>query len=214
MRRPHLHSTTPSTTGLRLESRAAKDHTQHNRPRSEPLEAHDHRAHNPQSAPRAVIPHLHNEQSAPRACEAYHACTTGLGTLEAAQRAFQNRNGLIKPKTRCRSRSPDAERLAVQLPRARRNSTHQKPDDLAREAVGWNFHDRKRSLLTRETLSPSRSALMRYYSSTVDQQFRPDTPLEMIIPCWNLVPNHTRLPHWRQGALALLTPIRKLITSL
>src|SRR3954471_15254929 len=65
-----------------------------------------------------------------------------------------------------------AERLAVQLPRARRH-TCQKPHDLARAAVGWNFHDRKRSLLTRETLSPSRSALMRYYRSTVDQQFSP-----------------------------------------
>jgi hypothetical protein len=28
-----------------------------------------------------------------------------------------------------------------------------KPNDLAREAFGWNFHDRKRSLFTRETVS-------------------------------------------------------------
>jgi hypothetical protein len=82
-------------------------------------------------------------------------------------------------------------------------------NDLAREAVGWNFHDRKRSLLTRETLSPSWSALMRYYSSTVDQQFRPDPPLEMIIPCWNMVPNHAGLPHWWQDVLGVTDPDQK-----
>jgi precorrin-6B methylase 1 len=46
-----------------------------------------------------------------------------------------------------------AERLGVQLQRARTIRYHQKNNDLAREAVGWNFHDRKRSLLTRETVN-------------------------------------------------------------
>jgi len=49
---------------------------------------------------------------------AYHTGITGAGTTEEAQRAIQNRDRLIKPKTGRRSRSPDAERFAVQPPRA------------------------------------------------------------------------------------------------
>jgi hypothetical protein len=47
-----------------------------------------------------------------------------------------------------------AQRIAVQPPQAHRNNC-QNTNDLAREAVGWNFHDRTRSLLTRETVTPS-----------------------------------------------------------
>ena len=56
---------------------------------------------------------------------------------------------------------------------------------------------------------PSQLSPFWYHSITVDQKLRPDTPLEMIIPCWNLVPNYTRLPHWRQGALDAPDPDQK-----
>jgi hypothetical protein len=35
----------------------------------------------------------------------------------------------------------------------RAKTCFQNANDLAREAVSWNFHDRKRSLLTRETVN-------------------------------------------------------------
>ena len=85
----------------------------------------------------------------------------------------------------------------------------QKAHDLARAAVGWNFHDRTQSLLTFETHTPSQLSPFWYHSITVDQKLRPHSPLEMIIPCWNLVPNHTRLPHWRQGLLDAPDPDQK-----
>jgi len=48
-----------------------------------------------------------------------------------------------------------------------------------------------------------------YHTISVDQQFRPDPPLEMIIPCWNMVPNHAGLPHWWQNALGVTDPDQK-----
>jgi hypothetical protein len=55
-----------------------------------------------------------------------------------------------------------AQRPGVQLPRARGIRRLQKPTDLAREAVGWNFYDCEPSLLTREphTLSAPVPALV------------------------------------------------------
>src|SRR3954463_3467323 len=44
---------------------------------------------------------------------AYHACTTGVCTTEVAQQAFKMRNVPHRIKKKgCRSRSPDAERIA------------------------------------------------------------------------------------------------------
>jgi hypothetical protein len=66
---------------------------------------------------------------------AYHASTTGAGTTERAQQAFQNRDHLRTSKMGCQPRSPDTERIAVQPPRAR-HSRCQNANDLARKAVG------------------------------------------------------------------------------
>jgi len=93
--------------------------------------------------------------------------------------------------------------------RERATTSCQNVNDLVREAVGWNFRDGTQSLLTRETPTPYEPSPIWYHSITVDQKLRPDTPLEMIIPCWNLVPNHTRLPHWRHRTTRADDPDQK-----
>src|SRR4051794_29590519 len=45
----------------------------------------------------------------------------------------------------------EAERVAVQLSQTRHKTCQN--HTISREAVGWDAHDRKRSLLTRETVS-------------------------------------------------------------
>jgi hypothetical protein len=93
--------------------------------------------------------------------------------------------------------------------RERTGKSLQKTTILRAERVRWNFHDGTQSLLTRETHTPYTSSPIWYHSITVGQKLRPDPPLEMIIPCWNLVPNHTRLPHWRHRTTRADDPDQK-----
>jgi hypothetical protein len=120
IRRPHPHRITPARRAVRSGSHAAPNHAQYNGSRTASRPAHNQVAHNGGSAQRAVIPH-----SAQRAIRIMGARTT------SAQRAWARRRGhnrrpssairCIKSKKGKRPRSPDAQRFAVQLPRARRN---------------------------------------------------------------------------------------------
>ncbi len=97
-----------------------------------------HAPHHGQSAPRGFVPHPAPQASARRK---WHPGRSGSAI-----------RSIISKKV-WRSRSPDAERFAVQLPRARCRSLS-KANDLAREAVGCNgglgrrldriYHIRKR----------------------------------------------------------------------
>jgi len=66
IRRPHPHTTTPCTTGVRSEPRPSGI-TPAPRASNGTTPLWDHVAHNEQTAHRAFVPHLHNGQSAQRA---------------------------------------------------------------------------------------------------------------------------------------------------
>jgi hypothetical protein len=62
-------------------------------------------------------------------------------TRAIVERSMHDGGAIRSRRTDCRSAAASALEQAF------------KRHDLAREAVGWNFHDRKRSLFTRETVS-------------------------------------------------------------
>jgi hypothetical protein len=101
----HASGITPCTTGLE------RNYVQHTTrlPTTSALhhELSYHTLHNGQSAQRTFVPRLHNGR--------LHDGGGTTGVLEARFAAFHQNMG-------CRSRSPDAERPGVQLPRARCNS--------------------------------------------------------------------------------------------
>jgi len=120
MRQPHQHSTTPSITGVRSVSRTfgithgttGRDlnHAQHTTTLPRTGAQHHGRAyhtrHNGPSAPRACVPRRHNG-----------LLHDGVGTTGLQDARF----AASHPKKERRSRSPDAERVGIQLPRARWN---------------------------------------------------------------------------------------------
>ncbi len=73
----------------------------------------------------------------PHHAPSYHTVHHGHLHDGAGTTGVQDRGRLITSKRGCRPRSPDAERIGIQVPRARCPGSPSKSNDLAREAVSW-----------------------------------------------------------------------------